>query len=161
MARRVGRGVTTHRVQRSLAHLTLGTARAMEQRQERQAELAAGETEQQYKVAVGGTAGSDAMDWQETSIEFADSFYPGQDRRDSSFDTPLFTYGVEMQSPTPVILSVVVTGWLTDPDGTVRGVRLALGAHVIGAVDDVKFDAIAHLNFQGWAAPALNDDIEA
>lgn len=154
-------GVTTHRVRRSLQALTLGMASSMGERQRQQDEIASGETEQQYKVAVTGTAGPDAMDWQEGAIQFDDLFYPAQDRRDSSFETPLFTYGVEMQSPTPVILSVVVIGWLTDPDGTVSGVRLAFGAHVVGAVDDVKFDAVAHLSFQGWAAPALNDDDEA
>lgn len=154
-------GVTTHRVQRSLQALTIGVARAMQERQQQQQEIASGETEQQYKVAVGGTAGTDAIDWQEGTIQFDDLFYPALDRRDSTFDTPLFTYGVEMQSPTPVILSVVVTGWLTNADSTVSGVRLAFGAHVIGAVDDVKFDAVAHLCFQGWASPALNDDDEA
>lgn len=154
-------GVTTHRVRRSLQSLSIGMARAMQERDRRQEEIAAGETEQQYKVAVSGTAGPDAMDWQEGAIKFDDLFYPAQDRRDSTFATPLFTYGVEMQSPTPVILSVVVTGWLTDVDGTVSGVRLAFGAHVIGVVDDVKFSAVAHLSFQGWAAPALNDDDEA
>jgi hypothetical protein len=133
----------------------------MQEKQRQTEQLDAGETEQQFKVTVSGTAGSDAMDWQEGAIAFDDFFYPGQDRRDSSFETPLFTYGVEMQSPVPVILTVVVTGWVADSDGTVSGVKLAFGAYVVGVDDDVKFDAVVHLNFQGWAAPALNDDIEA
>jgi hypothetical protein len=159
--RRRSRGVTTHRVQRSLANLTIGVARSIQEREEAQELIAAGETEQQYRIGVSGTAGAGPIDWQDGSIVFDSPFYPAPDRRDSSLLTPQFTSGYEMQSRVPVIMHVVVTGWLTDTDGTVNGVNLAFGAFVPGAQDDVKFDAVAHVTFQGWAAPALNDDQEA
>lgn len=149
-------GVTTHRVQRSLANLTIGTQLAFAERERRQGELRAGETEQQFKIAVNGTAG-DQIAWQPTTISFDDSFVDASDRRDSDFDTPVFTFGAELRSRTPVILSAVVLWWLVDEDGEVTGARLAIGAHNPGG-EDVKFDAIAHLVFQGWAAPVLDDD---
>lgn len=149
-------GVTTHRVQRSLAHLTVGAQLAYIEREKRENELRAGETEQQYKALVNGVAGA-AMTWQTVTITFTEPFVPATDRRDSDFETPAFTFGAEMRSRVPVILTAVVTGWLTDDDGEVTGARLAIGAHNPGA-GDVKFDGIVHLVFQGWAAPALDDD---
>lgn len=156
MARARRGGVTTHRVQRSLAHLTVGAQLAFIEREKRENELRAGETEQQFKYAVTGTAGP-AVAWQEIEVAFDDAFVPAADRRDSDFNEPVFTFGAEMRSRVPVIMSAVVTGWLTDDDGEVSGARLAIGAHNPGA-GDVRFDAIVHLVFQGWAAPALDDD---
>jgi hypothetical protein len=149
-------GVTTHRVQRSLAHLTVSTQLAMRERERQNDEIRGGETEQQYKVLVTGVAG-DLMAWQTTEITFDAPFIAATDLRDADFDTPLFTFGAEMQSRTPVIVTAVITGWLVDEDGAATGVRLAIGAHN-PAGGDVKFEAIAHLLFEGWAGTVLDDD---
>jgi hypothetical protein len=153
-------GVSTHRVQRSLAAITVRTKQAYDAHEARQRELAARETTAQFKVTVNGTANGH-MAWSDHKITFHEPFYSDSER-DSDFDVPHFTFGYELPTGAPIMLSAHVRVWDIDQDEVVRGATVRIGVCRPGlrdrAADTVKFRAITHLTFQGWAAPTLNDD---
>lgn len=149
-------GVNTHRVNRSLAALTVGMQRAHDELQLDQAQLGAGETEQQWKLEVAGEAGG-KIAYQTTTISFDERFYPAADRRDSDFDRPIFTFGYEMLTGAPVMITAAVTRWVAD-EYTVTGAEVAIGIVQPGASGKTKFKALVHLVFQSWAGPTINDD---
>lgn len=150
-------GVDTHRIQRSLAAMTTKTALAMRQQDERRETIGAGEFLHIVKVPVGGKAGGVAA-YKKVYVPFDTPFYPAPDRRDSEFDTPVMTFGVEMDSPDPVQLWALVQTWDTDADGLTKGAYVQIGIAQPGADQLVDFSAQVVLLFQGWTAPAIDDD---
>jgi hypothetical protein len=161
MARARRGGVTTHRVQRSLAAMTVNAQRAYRAHDEQQRELSGGETELQFKSSVSGTAGAIAA-YDYVNVSFPRPIVAALDRRDSQFDRPLFTYGWERLSGPPLFLTAFVDRWRTsaDSDELCIGARVGIGAVTPGSLDVSRFTASVHLIFQGWAAQDLNDDLE-
>jgi hypothetical protein len=164
MARQRRSGVTTHRVQRSLAAMTVNAQRAYAERQAQESELAGGETILQFKSPVRGTVGLIATTGF-VNISFPRLMLPAQDRRDSHFDRPHFTYGWEREhGPAAMVLSAYVDRWRTaaDDDALVTGARIAsmVWTPAAGTTETFPFSALLHMSFHGWAMPDLNDDAE-
>lgn len=162
MARARRGGVSTHRVQRSLAGLTVNAQRAYREHDAQQNELAGGESILQFKSPVKGTVGQAAFGY--VNVSFPRPMAPAQDRRDSHFDRPHFTYGWERESGPPMFLTAFVDRWRTDPDddSIVIGARIGVGtqAPVQTTIESHRFSAVLHMAFHGWAMPDLNDDAE-
>ena len=154
-------GVSTHRVQRSLAALSVNAQRAYLEHERQRSQLSGGEAELQFKSSVSGTVGATPA-WDYVDVTFPRPVAPALDRRESQFDRPLFTYGWERISGPPLFLTAFVDRWRMsdDGDGLVLGARVGIGAVVPNADDVRRFTAAVHLTFQGWANPDLNDDLE-
>lgn len=149
-------GVSTHRIQRSLAAMTIRTQQAYRELENQRNQVKAGETESQFKLVVTGSSGATPTD-KSIRIRFPEPFFPNADR-DSTFDEPVMTYGYEQRSGPAVMLTCGVTAWDKDDDGLIRGCTLRVASVRPGAFSASKFSAVLHLVFQGWAAPTLNDD---
>lgn len=152
-------GVTTHRIQRSIEALTIGAHRAVKARDEQQELLKGQEIEQQYKVDLVGNAGVRGV-YEVIEITFDEEFWPATDRRDSTFEEPHFTYGFEMQSADPVILTASIKSWHRGKEGVVTGADVWIGSVAPGVKTVVKFKGKLHVRFQGYAQPYIEDDDE-
>lgn len=165
MARARRPGVTTHRVQRSLAAMTINAQRAYAERQAQDNEMAGGETILQFKSPVMGTVSlTPATGY--VNLTFSRPMFPARDRRDSQFERPHFTHGWERESgPAAMLHTVFVDRWRTDDDddSLVKGARIGvtIWAPAIGSTElALPFRAALHMAFHGYAMPDLNDDAE-
>lgn len=154
--RKIG-GVSTHRVERSLASMTVSARLAEKARQSADKQVQGDETEQQFKFTLVGQAVETPV-WQDFTVTFRDPFYPALERRDSQFTEPAHTWGYVVNTGGPVFLTSFVKQWNKSGDGSCLGAVMTAGAYVPGALTPVKFSAELHLVFQGWAAPYLDDD---
>lgn len=149
-------GVTTHRIQRSLAALTVNTQKAYQQRHQQQQNISGGEAEQQFKIAVTGEV-ADVPTFQYADVSFDRSVVPALDRRDSDFTEPAFTYGWEREYGPPMFLTAFIDGWVVDDDGSVTGARIGIGTFMPFATETRQFRAVVHTVFQGWANSDIDD----
>jgi hypothetical protein len=152
-------GVTTHRIQRSLEALTIGVHKSAAARENLLRGASAHEVFQQFKIALAGYAGV-RLATDTVSVTFDEPFWPATDRRDSDFLEPHFTYGFEMQSADPVILTASIKAWHRARQGVVTGADVWIASHAPGVTQRVKFRGQLHLSFQGYGQPYIEDDDE-
>lgn len=150
-------GVSTYRIQRSLAALTIHAQQALEEHKERRAMLLGGEMDQQHKIVLDGKVGDTAI-WQDVEISFDNDFAPAADRRDSDFTEPLFTFGWERVKGPRAFVTAAVDKWIGDDSGTITGARIVIGLHRPGADEAKPFEYVVHTVFQGWANTEIDDD---
>lgn len=149
-------GVTTGRIHRSLHHLTVATEQAMDQRKKSIEEIGGGEYQQQFKIPFSGESIEDgSLAWATSQLQFRKPFTPAESRRESTFDHPVMTYGVELRQG-QVIVMVAVTGW-SEANDMVTGASVAIG---ILSPEATKFRGTATVVFQGYALPNIDDDEE-
>lgn len=146
-------GIPGGAMQRALTGLTIGVAKQMRAREQRDREMGFAEIEQQFQVKITGTAGG-AFGFESATISFDYPFYYAPGQRDSELDRPHMTFGGE--ASTAVAISAVVTGWDVDAEsGAIQGAVVAIG--VSGA--EVDYTGVVHLNFQGFAALGEDESI--
>jgi hypothetical protein len=153
--------------QRTLADLTIGNIKSMQQHAERTAELSLQETTQQYQFEISGTA-STGLAWATMTVTFDYEVYYAPGQRDSDLDRPHFYFGAEIAppiadppedhpEPVPVAVLATVTRWLiNDDNGAIIGAHVAVGCFTDH--DGVPFTGLVHLSFQGFSALV---DVEA
>lgn len=145
-------GATT----RALLDISIGVTKSMQTRQALDAQMGLDELELQFQVKISGTA-TGTLSWgevMEIPFDFPLHYAPGQ--RDSELIRPHFWYGAEIITASPVLVTAVVSDWLTDEDnGATVGAKVRMG--VIGASD---FEAVVHLTFQGFGSLAEGEAFE-
>lgn len=137
---------------RSIDALTAGLLGGQAARKRQLAYSAAREVEQQVRVPLSGEAGSG---WGTTdkTVGFVLPFVYAPDQRGVPFETPHFSYGVEMGVGTivPIVIHAHVLHWIQNDSSWITGARMRFMAQAAGE-EVIKFSAMAHLTFQGWAA---------
>lgn len=107
-----------------------------------------GEIEQQIQVAITGEAAGNIA-WATVDVTFDVEFLDATDQRYSNLTTPLFTFGYELTTAEPVVISGCVLLWATDDRGVVTGATVAIGAHNPGPTT-TAYTGVAHLKFEGY-----------
>jgi len=147
---------------RALAAITLEVFQDNKRRNHILSDGYTGEFEQQFQVAVSGTAGN-VWGFVDQAFAFEYPFLWAPLQRRSDFKTPHFRCGIELTNPQPtlVLLHAHVIGWVQSPEMWVIGanVRFAVCAPTV-TTTAVAYAAIAHLAFQGYASlPQGVDDL--
>lgn len=151
--------VNTHKLQRSLGAMTLGSVRDYEDRLTRAASLESlQEVDSVHQLPISGEAGT-VIAWSTIDIEFGVHFHEAPAQRDSPYWRPIMSTGVVIDSDTPVVVAACVVRWSHKGEGAgspyqgaVRGARVAVGAHSPGAMSPIKFRGRLHLTFSGYGA---------
>lgn len=146
----VGLGATDRAVQ----GMSIGAIKSWQDRRERVWQDALDEYDQQFQAPITietNYAGA----WVEFDVIF-NLVFVLEPTRDSNYDVPQFTYGVEYKSGTPVHISVMVKSWVKDVQG-VRGAKMMAGAFNPATGKMVKFVGVLHLNFQGFGGPESDE----
>lgn len=128
--------------------LTIGTVEGLKQAEKDFKVLGLQEVEEQVWVEFAGRAEEFAA-WATKEIEFSQHFVDATGNRDSPFDRPHFVYGVVIDSPTPVAISVVVLKYRINERNETVGALIAIG---ISSTDlSVNVKGRVNLTFQGYA----------
>lgn len=143
-----GVGVSGDATARAVAGMSIGAIKSWQEMRERVWTDAMDEYDQQYQAQINIECGNTFV-WMEKDIQF-DLIFLLEPTRDSPYDTPLFTYGLELITGVPLLLTIMVKQWAKDVQG-VRGCRLLIGAVNPGQDKIVQFIGKLHLNFQGYA----------
>lgn len=132
---------------RAVTDMTVGVARSMRAREQRNREMGFAEIQQQFQFKISGVAGVE-WKWANLTVGFDYPFYYAPGQRDAEFSVPHFWYGAEVD--TPVAISAAVLGWTRDSDNNaIIGSTVTVGnAGEPGA----PFTGFVHLTFQGFAA---------
>lgn len=136
---------------RTFRGMTIGAVKA-QNRAKAQRELEGlDEREDQFKIEVAGR-GEEFPSWTQVHLNFTVEFIDADGQRDSDFDRPHFTYGVEITNGGPVGLIACVLRWDVGKKNQTTGCVLGIGA----VATDVarKFSGSLHARFQGYGAPA-------
>lgn len=149
-------------LERALADITIGVAQSRERRGKKLDYTAGHEMEQQIRMPIAGEAGNG---WGHTDhgvgFKFPFVWLPAQ--RGAPFRTPHFSYGIEHQGGTVqlVLIHASVLRWNINSSSRVLGARIryAASAPMLEGESAVPFTAIAHLTFQGWAAPSEEGEV--
>lgn len=140
-------------LERVLDGLTVGLLTDQRARESQLSHAAGSEVEQQVRVMLQGEAdtGWGAAD---RDVRWPLSFIWAPAQRDAPFRTPHFSYGIEMRTGTQelIIVHAHVLRWITNDSSLVEGATIRFAASAPSAVAAVKFSAVAHLTFQGYAA---------
>lgn len=117
------------------------------------------EMAQQVHVPLTGKAGPKVV-ITEQDVRWSYPFLMNvaQRQMDSTLTTPHFTPGFELRSAGHVILGAYIRSWTEDEAKLIIGARVRFSAWAPGAPKLVSYDAVAHLTFMGFAAPAEDDD---
>lgn len=105
------------------------------------------ESFEQLRVEFSGRAEEFAV-WTNLTVDFVQHFVDATGQRESPFDTPHFSYGAELETPTPVGVLATVMGWKTNDRGEVVGAQLAIG--ILATDRAAKVRGQLHLTFQGY-----------
>lgn len=151
--------VETHKLQRSLSAMTLGSVRDYENRLDRGESLEAlQEVDSVHQLPISGEAGT-IIAWSMIEIEFGVHFHEAPVQRDSPYWRPIFTYGTVIDSDTPVAITACVMRWNHKGEGAgspyqgaIRGARVAVGAHSPGAITAIRFKGRLHVCFTGYGS---------
>lgn len=143
-------GPEQQRLEKVLKGVTIGTVTDLRKAQERAYADGLIEREEQFQVAVSGAA-EEFLDWQEVEVKFGTMFVDASGQRDSELERPHFTYGAEIETPTPVGLMACVLEWKTTARNETIGCKLAIG--VAASDRATKFRGFLHATFQGFGQP--------
>lgn len=151
-------GRPVHAASRVLGRLTVGVVKEREAHIARTAGSKLREELFEFQVALAGTA-NEAVAWQPANCVFPAPMVPAPLQRDSDLTVPQFWFGYQLyQSSAPVVIVGYVSEWtLDDADYTVAA-QCQLGAYTPGQSLDADFAGYAHLTFQGYSGPALEED---
>lgn len=150
-------GVPTDATARAVVGMSIGAIKSWQDMRERIWAEALDEYDQQWQIDVSVQT-TNAPVWIEKDILF-NLVFVVEAERDSPYSTPLFTYGVEYISGTPVFFQVYVKTWNKSVQG-VMGCKLWIGAVNPGNNPKiVTCKATLHLNFQGFGGP-VSDETE-
>jgi len=149
-------------LERALTNLTVGLVQGQQLRERILRDGYQGEYEQQVQLQFAGAAGNMAG-FTDADITFELPFLYAPAQRHVPFETPHFTYGIELLNAgdTLVQLAAHVTAWNINDSNWVVGatVRLTAVAPLV-TTEAVAFAAIAHLRFQGYASYAEGDEYQ-
>lgn len=148
-------GVPADATARAVTGMSIGAIKSWQEMRERVWTMALDEYDEQYQADIVVEAAA-APVWQTADVSFELTFV-FEPERDSPYETPIFTYGVEYKSGDPMFLSVMVKEWKKDEQG-VNGCTLLVGAHAPGATKLTRFTGILHLNFQGYGSPRSDEE---
>lgn len=150
---------TSGSLQRSLAAMTIGVVQGQQARERERSPQRLDERDQNFQVEVTGTVESDLSEWTEIPLDFAYVFMGDENVRDSPYDKPNFTFGVEMLTEEPVIIAACVMEWIETDEGDVTGVVLKAASYSPSPADEGKpFRARLHLTFSGYCGPIDGPD---
>jgi hypothetical protein len=136
--------------------MTIGVQQSRDQREKQLSYTAGTEMEQQIRVPITGKA-ENGWGYFDKGVGFKFPFVWLPVQRGAPFKTPQFSYGIEHTSGTTqlVIIHASVLKWNINRSSRVEGakIRFAASAPMLPEEHSTNFSAIAHLTFQGWAAP--------
>jgi hypothetical protein len=144
-------GADTNQLSRAMDSITIGAVRDLRRLDEQRAAEGLKEVEEQFQITISGRAEEFAA-WQFAQVKFGLVFVDGTGQRDSELVTPHFTYGAELLTSTPVVLSAAVMTWQTNNRGETVGAKLGIG--VMATDLATRFRARLHASFQGWGQPS-------
>ena len=140
-----------HSLAQSMRSLTIGTVKSMSAAQRQRDLEGLIEREDQFKINVSGR-GEEFPAWTEVEIMFGVTFVDASGQRDSPYDRPHFTYGVEIEQGVPVALDACVIEWNVNDRNECVGCTLAIGPR---STDVARtFRGALHARFQGYGVPA-------
>lgn len=120
--------------------------------------LASGEMIQRIHVPVTGIAGRSVV-YDEIKVEWP---YPvinqlANGQHESDQDQPHVATGVELLTDEHVFLDAQVRSWDQDERGFYTGATVRLTVWTPDAIKAVRYSAVIHLSFMGYAAAAEDD----
>lgn len=147
------------RLHSGLAALTADAIEAQAARAHEEYILEGGEMIQRIQAPIAGRVGAQAV-WTEIDVHWPYPFLNRtmQSQIESAQANPHFNYGVEMQSAAHVAIDVQVREWYADDSDFVLGAKVRVAAWAPGAAKMVRYQAVAHLTFMGYAAASEDDD---
>lgn len=137
---------------RSLAQLTVGVVRAQQDAQDAMASSQMDEMLQQLQMPIAGYVKDKPISVR-TDVYWPHPFVFAPAQRDSDFERPTFSMGVELLADIPVILTGAIVGWHDSVEGYTIGAAIRVTAYIPDARKKQRFNAIFHLTFQGYGAP--------
>lgn len=144
-------------LQRSLASLTIGVVRGMEERDDQLAPLRMGNIMQALQVDLKGRVSEKPITG-ELDIHWPAPFVPDSSRSGGGLETPHWAPGVELLSTSPVIIIAQLTGWHRDTEGSFEGAKIGITAWIPGSKKKQEFSAMLHCTFVGYGAPIEDDE---
>lgn len=141
-----------------LAAMTSGLLEGQQTLDAEKYAIDAGEMIQRIQVPIAGRVGRKMMQ-AELTVQFPYSFIgrTSQSQIESSQDDPHFNVGIEMAANHHIILDVQVVDWQVDEYDFVTGARLRIIAWRPDAPKAIRWNAVAHCTFIGYAAAAEDD----
>jgi hypothetical protein len=148
-------------LERTLAELTIGLATGERDRRLALADTRTGEYEQQIQVPLAGNAGS-SYSYSDKPVQWAWPFVYAPLQRRVPFQTPHFTYGIEITagSGNLVAIHAQVIDWTVTDQGWYVGATIRFASYAPSAPSSTvyPFSAVAHLRFSGYASMAETDE---
>lgn len=144
-------------LQRSLAALTIGVVRGVDDRENQLAPLRSGNIMQACQVDLKGRVSEKPIRG-ELDIHWRAPFIPDAAQNSSGLETPHFAPGVELLSTVPVIIYPQLTGWHRDTEGSFTGAKVGITAWIPGSKKKQEFSAMLHCIFVGYGAPTEDDE---
>lgn len=127
--------------------LTIGTVEGLREAERKFKVDGLQEVEEQIWVEFAGRAEEFAA-WTTTDLQFSQHFVDATGNRDSPFDRPHFTYGVVLDSQTPVGVLAAVMHYLTNERNETIGATVAIG--IVSTDQSVNVKGRVNLTFQGY-----------
>lgn len=151
-------GRPVHSAGRVLHRITVSHVKQREAILARQAASELREEMFEYQVGIAGTANAQVA-WQPYRASFPAPMVAAPMQRDSDLDVPQFFFGYHLyNSEGPVVVVAFVSAWDQDESDYTTGASLQIGAFTPGMNADTAFAGYAHLTFQGYSGPVLEDD---
>lgn len=146
------------RLAQGLGQLSYGDGEAKDARDAALKPLAAGQFNQQMQIPVSGNVGRTPV-VKEVPVTWPYPFLTrvAGSRGGNNLTSPVFTSGIEMQSPQNTIVTVQVRRWRENDSGFIVGALIRVVAWTPDANRIQEFRAIMHLNFSGYAGPSEDD----
>jgi hypothetical protein len=136
-----------NRIEKAMKGLTIGTVQGLKEAERKFKTDGLQEVEEQIWVEFGGRAEEFAI-WATKDLEFSQHFVDATGNRDSPFERPHFTYGVVLDSATPVGVLVAVMHYRTNERNETVGATVALG--IVSTDQSVNVKGRVNLTFQGY-----------
>jgi hypothetical protein len=146
-------------LRRSLATLTIGHQRVREERTQMLQPFAGSNMIQCRQVPIAGKV-KDRMIAREFNVDWDHPIVSNAARADADNERPHFTHGVELLSPTHVMILVQLVGWIDSDEGWTEGATIRVTAWVPNAKKKHPFEAVLHLAFAGYGVPLEDDPSE-
>lgn len=148
-------------LERSLSALLIDAPEAQAEREAQLEPLRGSDMSQVLQVSAAGLAARQPI-WTEQELIFPYPFVQNIDptAADSGLENPHFATGVELLTGDNVMIDAQVRGWVYSPEGWVTGARVRISAWAPNARKKVRYSAVVHLTFSGYATPT-DDESEA
>lgn len=145
-------------LQRSLTALTAGVPEAHEELERELEPTVDGHFAQQLQVPLSGEVGSTPV-WTTFSVYWPHPFLMrvAPSRQAGSIKQPHFASGIELKSDARVIIEVQVMDWIENDSAFLKGAKMRAMAWAPGAGMNVRYSALLHMTFSGYAAPSDDD----